>query len=140
MNTTTKNALQANGGVGLVVYLALTIVRSFLAVPWGAEVDIAIAGMVGASIGPWVARKIAFVRDPSKPERTAMLDTLEHALTTADPDALAAAVTSAANRIKIMTKLEPQPERDPEVRAEKWRILKRDMQAAIDAKNSGVVK
>ena len=140
MNTTTKNALQANGGVGLVVYLALTIVRSFLAVPWGAEMDAVIACAIAASLGPFVSKKLAFLRDPSKPERKVMLDVFEQALNKADPDVLGKATEDLANRVKILTKLEPKPEKDPVIRKQVWKMAVDVMQAAIDAKNSGVVK
>lgn len=140
VNTTTKNALQANGGVGLVVYLALSIVRGLIAVPWTPEIDLAIAGAVATFLGPWVARKLAFLRDPSKPERGALLDTLEHAITNADPEKLSAAVTDAANRVKILTRLEPQPEKDPAIRAEKWRILKQVLTDAVKAKDGDLAK
>ena len=136
MNTTTKNALQANGGIGIVVYLALTVLRAFVAIPWGTEVDAMAACAIAASIGPFLSRKLAFLRDPSKPERGAMLDIFEQALNKADPEVLGKATEDLANRVKVLTKLEPKPEKDPVIRKQVWKMAKDVMQAAIDAKKS----
>ena len=134
---TTQNQLAASGGVAGMLIAAVTFLRATFpaVVPWPAELDIQVITLVTAllAIVPIVSRNVALWRDPDKVERKEALELLADTLINLPPDVTADVANATQEIVHYITKRNPKPETDPEVRAAKWAALKVSLKAKAEA-------
>ena len=134
---TTQNQLAASGGVAGMLIAAVTFLRATFpaVVPWPAELDIQVITLVTAllAIVPIISRQFSMWRDPDKVDRKEALELLADTLINLPPEVTAEAANATQEIVRYISKRNPKPETDPEVRAAKWAALKVTLKKKAEA-------
>ena len=103
---TTQNVALASTPAAAVLTL-LSVVRGIAptALPWPAEVDAGVCSILGLVLlaVPIVSRKIALWRDPDKPARKSLLETVAETVLEVPPDVVAQAAQGARDVGRVLT-------------------------------------